>query len=327
VRPTSHPQSALRFPLNHVLGKEANVRVLRAVILSDIPVGVSELARLTSLQASGVARVCTRLEDLGVIEAVGRGARYRQYHRAGRFPLSNALIQLFGDERARGEEVLREIRIAVQTGSPLEAAWFEGPVATGTDRPDDPVIVGLLTEPTVVEAVRQDRWQRLIPIQSARNLTIELKVLTIADLKTADARRRAELEKAIPIVGPPPLDLAAVRQPSPGPHSVAERRSHAQLDARAMDIARAVAERVRRNPSLVEDAKRYIERRIPSASPGERLELEEWRFILATMSVPRLCRFLLRDDERATRLRQSSPFLNALSDDERRAVFAAAKGK
>lgn len=327
MRPTSHPQSALRFPLNHVLGKEANVRVLRAVILSDIPVGVSELARLTSLQASGVARVCTRLEDLGVIEAVGRGARYRQYHRASRFPLSNALIQLFGDERSRGEEVLREIRSAVQMGSPLQAAWIEGPVAAGADRPNDPVIVGLLTEPAAVEAVRQDRWQRLMPIQTGRNLTIEMRVLTIADLKTADASRRAELEQVIPIVGPPPLDLAAVREPSSRSRNVAESRSHEQLDIRAMDIARAVAERIRRDPSLIEDAQRYIERRLPSASPGERLELEEWRFILANMSVPRLRRFLVQEDQRATRLRQSLPFLNVLSNEDRQAIFTAASRK
>jgi len=53
MRPTSRPQSALRCPLNHILGTEANVRVLRAILLSDIPIGVPELARRAELQPSG----------------------------------------------------------------------------------------------------------------------------------------------------------------------------------------------------------------------------------------------------------------------------------
>ncbi len=327
MRPTSHPQSALRYPLNHVLGTEANVRVLRAVMLSDIPVGVSELARLTSLQASGVARVCTRLEDLGVIEAVGRGARYRQYARASRFPFLATLDRLFSDERSWGEETLREIATAVQIGGPLQAAWIEGPVALGADGPDDPVVVGLLTEPAAVETVRQERWQHLIPIQTGRNVTIELKVLTIADLRTADATRRAELEQVMPIAGPPPLDVGAAREPARRSPRGAGGRSHAQLDARALEIARAVADRIRRDPSLVEEAQRYVERRLRSASAGERLELEEWRFTLANTSVSRLCRLLVKNDQRWARLRQSLPFLNVLSQEERRAIFAAASRK
>lgn len=303
------------------------MRVLRAIFLSDIPIGVSELARQTRLQASGVARVCTRLEDLGVIEAVGRGARYRQYRRASRFRLMNELTQLFTVERMWSQEVMTEVRSAVQIGPPVQAAWLEGPVATETDRPDDTLVVGVLTEPAAVESVRQDRWQRLIPIQSSRNLTIDLKVLTVADLKTASARRRAELEQAVPLVGPPPLDLAVLREPRPSSRKVPGSRSHEHLDARALAVARAIADRIRRDPSLVEDAQRFIERRLPSASPGERLELEEWRFLLANMSVARLCRFLTQNSERAARLRQSLPFLSALAPAEREAIFAAASNK
>ena len=68
MRPPSRTQSALRCPLNHVLGTEANVRVMRALSLSDIPISIPEIARLTLLQPSGVARVCEKLED--VVEAL-----------------------------------------------------------------------------------------------------------------------------------------------------------------------------------------------------------------------------------------------------------------
>jgi hypothetical protein len=88
-------------------------------------------------------------------------------------------------------------------------------------------------------------------------------------------------------------------------------------------VAALIADRLKQDPALVDETRRYIERRLPGASPGERLELEEWRDILATMSAARLRRFLVRDDARAARLRQSLPFLSALSPDERQAVVAA----
>ena len=324
MRPTGRPQSTLRYPLNHILGPEASVRVLRVVMLSDIPIGVSELARLTLLQASGVARVCTRLEDLGVLEAVGRGSRNRQYRVAPRFPFSAALRNVFSEERARADRILTDVRSAVGSSAQIRAAWVEGPVALGIDGPGDALIVGALAEPTDVNAVRLDLWRSLLAIQQGSDVTAELRVVTLADLKTSNRQRLAELEHVLPLRGPPPLDLLSADAPAPPSRPGVRAKRHDILDARAKAIARAIADRLRRDPSLVEDARRYIERRLPSASPGEGLELQEWLGILSTMSVPRLRRFLVQDDSRATRLRQSLPFLNALSDAERRAIFAAA---
>jgi hypothetical protein len=319
MRPTSHPQSALRHPLNQLLGTEANVRVLRVLMLSDIPIGISELSRRASLQASGVARICPRLEDLGVIEAVGRGARNRQYRRSGRYALGNLLVSLFREERAHGERVLQDVRSAVQR-FPTRSAWIEGPVARGADRAGDTLVVGALVEAANVESLRAGLWSALLNIQTVHDVTIELRLYTLADLKTLDARRRRELAEALPLMGPSPLDVAELGA-SKGPGGKGGRR-HADLDARSKEVAQAIAQRVRHDPSLVEEARRYIDRRAAAASPGERLELEEWRGILTSMSVPRLCRFLVQDDARATRLRQSSPFLAVLSPEERRAILA-----
>jgi DNA-binding MarR family transcriptional regulator len=324
MRPTTRPQSALRSPLNHILGTEASVRVLRVLFLSDIPIGVSELARQAALQPSGVARVCTRLEDLGVIEAVGRGARNRQYRRAPRFPFGAILATLFAQERSREEQVLSDLRSAVQGDSFIKAAWIEGTVALGVDSPGDAIEVGALTEPQNVGQVRASVWGRLLSVQRARDVVLDLHVTTEADLKTSDDKQRKRLEQVLPLLGPPPLDLLQSVAPSPRSRGGVPRRTHGDLDARALAIARAVAQRIRRDPSLVEQAVRYMDRRLPSASPGERLELEEWQGILSTMSVARLCRFLVQDDARATRLRQSLPFVTALSPEERRPIFAAA---
>jgi hypothetical protein len=286
--------------------------------------GIAELARQADLQPSGVARVCTRLEDLGVIEAVGRGVRHRQYRRASRFPLAVPLMDLFRVESQRALGVIQELRAAVQGATPgAKAAWIDGPAALGTDRPEDPIVVSVLVEPDGVDAARMELWKRLLPVQSHHDVAIELSVVTLADLETASPARLDGLKEVRPLAGPAPLDLLSIPQRPRGKPRGA-RKGHEHLDLRSRDIARVIADRIRRDPSIVEDARRYIERRLPSASPGERLELEEWQGILSTMSVPRLQRFLVQDDARATRLRQSSPFLTAISQEERRALLEAA---
>ena len=327
MRPTSHPQSALRHPLTRLLGTEAHVRVLRVVLTSDIPIGVADLARRARLQASGVARVCARLEDLGVIEAVGRGSRHRQYRRAARGPLVAELAALFAAERVRAEDVFERLRQTVRAcRSPIRAAWIEGPVATGTDRPGDPIVVGMLVEPAVVARARQELERRLVAFDAYGDVLVELQVLTMADLATADAQRRAELASALPLLGPLPLDITRTRGPARRASRAPRATRHADHEARSLAVAALLAEHLRRDPSLVEEAQRYLERRIPRASPGERLDLEEWRRVLATLSIARLRRFLVRDDARGLRLRQSSPFLAVLSAEERRSLLAASAG-
>lgn len=325
MRPTKTPQSALRYPLTYILGTEASVRILRVVMLSDIPIGVSDLARLTDLQASGVARVCERLEDLGVIKAVGRGSHGRQFRRAGRFAFSNQLIALFAGERSRADVVRQSIQDAVRSASPQpRAAWIEGLVALGTDRPGDPVVVGVLVGADRVDSAREDIWRSLLPIQRQHDVILELRVMTMADLETASPEREAALEHVLLLTGPPPLELRAGSRTGKPERHAPSRRSHALLDRRSREFARAIAERIRHDPSIVEDAMQWIERRMPSASTGERLELEEWLGLLTTMSVSRLRRFLVQDDARATRLRQSLPFVHVLPEHDRRALSAPA---
>ena len=325
MRPTARPQSALRCPLNQILGTEANVRVLRAIFLSDIPISVSELARVTALQLSGVARVCVKLEDLGVIETVGRGARNRQYRRAGRFALANALSMVFSEERTRANQVFADIRQAVQTVQPhIRAAWVEGPVAIEIDRPEDPVEVAVLADSASVEFVRAELWKILLGVQQLRDVSIELHVRSLADLKTASPADRDRWTNVSLLFGPSPLDLLHTGSDSSPTPPRQTGRGHALRDEQAALLAHAIADRIRRDPSIVEDAKRYIARRLADASSGEQLELREWSAILSVMSIARLRRFLVQDTGRAVRLRQSLPFLDVLPKDERDALMAAA---
>jgi len=318
MRPTSHVQSALRYPLNHILGTEAALRILRVIHLSDIPIGVAELSRRAELQKTGVARICVKLEDLGVLEAIGRGERNRQYRRSQRFALGHPLAALFYQEKQHADKVILDIGGATGGLPYVRAAWISGPVATGRDRAGDPIVVGALVDGKEVEVARRQLWSGLLRLQSNHDITIELRVFTMADLETASRETLAELEHVIPLQGAPPLDLMPAARASG--RKPAKARTHADLDARSREVAEFVADRLLRDPSLLEDARRYLERRILSASPGEKLELEEWRGLLESMSISRLRRFLLAGDQRATRLRQSSPFLAVLSDEDRRTL-------
>lgn len=320
MRPTKTVQSALRYPLTHILGAEANVRILRVLALSDVPIGVSELARQASLQASGVARICEFLEDFGVIESIGRGERNRQFRRQGRFALWQHLAGLFVAERARAEGIFLELRNLVSTNHPLpQSAWIEGDVASGRDDPGASVVVGVLTSADKAGTVREDLWRRLLPIQQKYDVVMELKVHTAADIKSMPEHERFSLEHVQVLLGPQPLDaldLAGEARPSRR-----QIRRHAELDKRSLELGRSVSELLRKDPSLIESAVRWLERRIQSAGPGERLELEEWLAILTSMSVSRLRRILAEDSPRMTRLRQSLPFVHVLEERDRRRLL------
>jgi hypothetical protein len=319
MRPTARTQSAFRHPLNNILATEANVRILREIYLSDVPIGVSELARRAKLQKSGVARSCVPLEDLGVIETVGRGSYNRQYRRAASFALANPLASLFMLERGHAETVLAEIRQMVQSAG-IRAAWIEGSVAAANDTPEDSIEVVVLADSAQIEQVRSAIWSRLIDVERLRDVAIRLTVKSLADLKTSTKAELERLSDVQILSGPSPVDLLHAGAPDVNSSVPSRTRSHAVRDEQALALARVIAKRIRRDPSIVEDARRFIARRLAAASPGEQLELREWDALLTTKSPARLSRFLTEKSERATRLRQSLPFLDALTPEERLAV-------
>src|SRR5262245_5376560 len=87
---------------------------------------------------------------------------------------------------------------------------------------------------------------------------------------------------------------------------------------RARRLAAAIAERLEMDPTLVPRARRFIADRLTRAAPGEQRPLREWDRILQTMSTARLRRFLVDPGERATRLRQTLPFVDALTANQRK---------
>ena len=67
----------------------------------------------------------------------------------------------------------------------------------------------------------------------------------------------------------------------------------------------------------------YINRRMLVATGSERLALREWHDVLRTTSIARLRRLLVQDDARGRRLRQSIPFVQLGSDQDRNLLSEA----
>ena len=94
--------------------------------------------------------------------------------------------------------------------------------------------------------------------------------------------------------------------------------SHDVVDQRSLALDRAVAERLRTNPDLLEQARANLRRwlaRHPTA-PSLRRCYEEWLEILDNWPLEKILELLNAEDEPAKRLRQNSPFVGILSPSE-----------
>jgi len=299
--------------LNQILGTEANVRILRVLVSTKVPMSKAAVAGRAMLNASGVGRSIDELTDRGIIESLGIGSR-RLYRLRQEQPLASALTDLFAAELARFESMVDGLRSAAQLlKPPPRAVWIQGPVAADSDEPDDPVIVGILASAKSIDQTVEQLRAGLTDLEGACDVTISVHGLTAADFAALPEAERDELQETLPLLGPPPLELLSEGHS----HRVESRiRSHEDLDRRAVVLARAVAAKLSEDPTLIERAQKYIARRLQQASARERKEHEEWDRILRTMSLGRLKRLLVESSERATRLRQSLPFVDALSKKE-----------
>lgn len=91
---------------------------------------------------------------------------------------------------------------------------------------------------------------------------------------------------------------------------------HCRLDQRSLAMHQAVAEKIRRDPAIIQHALSNLERWETSA-PGP--WITEWRSLLEG-NRDDLLGVLVEQSERADRLRQSSPFAGVLSPMERRRI-------
>jgi len=94
---------------------------------------------------------------------------------------------------------------------------------------------------------------------------------------------------------------------------------HHRLDERSLALHQRVAEKVLADPALLDKARGNV-RRWQESHGSPSLALAEWEQIL-TGTADQVARFLVERSEKATRLRQSSPFTGILTEPERLAIY------
>jgi hypothetical protein len=319
MRPTKHPESSLVAPLNKVFRTEANVRVLRLLSLTGQPLSKAHVAERTHLDPSGVRRAIDYLITHGVVEDVGAGA-HRPVQLREQHPLAEALRTLFQAEAACAQEVIDELRQAAKSiRPPPKAVWMMPPVLSSEHGELEQIEIGVLSSIVEVDRAAQQLRDELWEIQRKSDVLWEVRAYVMADLDILSSPQEEALNAAIPLWGPPPEHFLH-RDEDRGAQR-ARIRNHVDLDMRAIKLSRAIGDRILRDPTIIDRARAYIQKYLRNAPPGERKEMEEWLGLLNSLSPQRLRKFLIGTGMRATRLRQSLPFLAVLTPKEREAIL------
>lgn len=296
------------MPLNHILGTEANVRVLRVLAERRTPISAAELSRQTQLQRSTVSRTLKQLDQLGVIDFTGVAPQAQAVLREPGM-LAMAIRQLFDNEKARFDALLSGVQDAAGKLRVI-SAWLGRSIGLGIDQPGDPVAIYVLDKPENVAISGQLLRQSLERLERKLDVTFEINELTLADLATTIGPE--QLEGTTYLAGVPPIGLLdSVNRVKRDDRR--RRTAHSALDDAALARARRIADAIKRDPSLIDQARNYVDKRLRVASKGEKRELDEWRRILKG-SPAAIRKFLVDPRPRAIRLRQTMPFLGTLTD-------------
>ena len=95
-------------------------------------------------------------------------------------------------------------------------------------------------------------------------------------------------------------------------------RSHEWIDRRSAALHDAVAGKIEASPNVVDLARANLARWLRT-NPSR--ALLEWQHVLEHSSIPELVELLRSTTERATWLRQSSPFAGVLTREERETIL------
>lgn len=308
MRPISDHNSALKHPLNKILGYQANVRLLRCLGEAREAMSHSELADRTGLSLPGIHKVVPRMVETGIIQYTGSGKK-QQIEIRNEHPLADIIKELFKAEKEYYDSLIGSLKETME-GLKLnpKSAWIFGEVARGSDEYGDPVRIALLGDVKTIDEITEQFRDRLINsgIEKKFDVTIDISAVTLADLKTFNVK------DLIMLWGPAPQHyLASPKDNRDG------KKTHHDLDKQSLVGSKAWYELLKTYPEIIQRTIKYLEDRIPQISSGEKKELQEWKHILESMSLQRLKKFLESDSERSTRLRQSLPFWPVLKDSER----------
>lgn len=99
--------------------------------------------------------------------------------------------------------------------------------------------------------------------------------------------------------------------------------SHSLIDKRSLELNRLVAEKIRRQPDLMDHVRNRLKQTLNESRLSESCKdaLREWQIILLTRTFDEILDILVEDSDDGQRLRQSTPFTGILTQDERLEIF------
>lgn len=312
MRPISKWQNIIRYPLNALLGSEAQVRILR--VLSDGIEGsltAPDIAERTGLSIPGARKALTRLVHSGFIKLVGDGRRH-QYSLMSSNPLIKAAADMFYAESQRYNELIKWLRKAAnQLSPPPSSIWIFNDLVNA----DALLEIGLLhSSKYLADTVRSLR-QGYLELEKRFDITIEIHGYTRADLPDIAG------DDLTLLAGIPPVTAPADKK------STVKIQTHIDLDLRSLERCKALVPMIKEDRSLISRARKHLDRLIGADQGLATGDLREWSSIIKSYSVHRLLKFLTSETPRASRLRQSCPFFAVLNSKERNHIREASGEK
>ncbi|MFC1461924.1 winged helix-turn-helix domain-containing protein [Verrucomicrobiota bacterium] len=312
MRPIATRQDALQFPLNALLGTEADVRLLRVLADEvDGSLSVSDIAARTGLTLAGAWKATSRLVDSGVVRDVSAGSS-KQYVLCRGMPVIDGLVLLFEREQKRYAKLVRSLKqIARQMSPQPEALWIQESPA----EPGDCLTLGLLQNSNHISKSVSEFRQLLTNIEQEFDVTIEVNSYTRADLPNVNTAGNA------PLFGMLPQSRTASKS------AVSREHGHAKLERRSLERCRTLVSLIRKDRSLIRRARGHVKRMLEEGQGTADNDLQEWRTILQSYSLQRLRLFLISESPRATRLRQSCPLFAVLNKKERNRIVESERSR
>lgn len=306
MRPPREARSALRYPLDLILGSEGQVRIVR-VLLREAggPMGAPDIAILAGTSAAGARKALERLTSVGFVEKVGSG-HAPKYQVRDSAVAKEPLVRAFELEARHYDELIRGIRDAVALPE-VTAAWCEPLPLDATTALHVSVIVGA----EHLAWARDEIRSRLADTEQRFDLIVEVAVYTRADAPLPGDRDIALWG----VVGGSPAEAGSVPL------------THAEVSTRSLRAAEVIAQLIVSDPTLVRRAGRHLDRLIEEGQGIATADLVEWRQLLLTYSPQRLSDLLVSTSSRAERLRRSAPFFAVLTPEERDRVLGAGDGR
>lgn len=305
MRPICNGQNSFRFPLSAILGTEAQIRLLR-IMTTEVsgPITVTDAAERAGLTPPGARKAMKKLVAAGVVRSVG-GGRKHLYEISRNDVLILAIVAMFKAETKQYESILSSIGKRVEQIKPIPvSAWLTSlPANKG-----DPIRVSILQDSKTIGSTVRKLQKLLQEVESEFDMTIEVIGFTRADSP------QMELDSIL-LFGLPPEAVNSMRATQAG-----RVPSHKEVDQRLSEMCRIIAKMIGEDRSIVERARQYTHRILDKQSDLASGDIGEWRDILDEYSIRRLIQFMISEQERAIRLRQSCPFFAILSNDERERI-------